>query len=87
MKMKDVKPVDPKKNRTVGDLIEFLSQFPKDTRLVMCAESDACREGGYPFFYAHAMWADSDDWFDARIHEGVAEGDMEVKSVVITVDH
>jgi hypothetical protein len=86
MKIKDVKPTGHK-DRTVGDLIEFLSQFPKDTPLIMKAESDACQENGHPFFYAHAAFSTWEEWETKTLPDGVEEGDMDVASVVITVDH
>lgn len=90
MKMKDVKPPPNHGggvygDATVGDLLEFLSQFPKDMPLVMRAYSDACREEGYPFFYARPSPYPFS--LEEQPSLGDDERELEVKSVHIVVDH
>lgn len=92
MRMKDVKPPPNhgggvNGDATVGDMMEFLSQFPKSMPLIMQAEPDACREEGYPFFYASG---DPFEWtmdIDKQVEPEGPEDEWEVKSVRICVDH
>lgn len=87
MKIKDVK--EPAGDRTVGNLIDYLSQFPREMPIITRAEPDACRQNGYPFFYVHASWSTWKEAEAGSIPDGVDEneGELEVKSVIIFVDH
>lgn len=75
---------------TVEDLIDYLSQFPPDTPLIMEAEVDACSEKGYPFFYAHPTNYNPHTDGEPPIDENgdyLETDEDEVRAVVINVDH
>lgn len=83
MKMGDIKPCNVSGGfTTVGQIRDYLKQFPDKMPIRAHAEIDACQEEGHPFIGVHGDY----DPVDGEITEA-EENQLTVTHVVFSVDH
>ena len=81
MKIKDINKGKAKDCETVGDILDFLKNIPRNTPIKAHAEVDACQEEGYPFISLSAGIANPDEAPDTDI------ADQDVEVINFDIDH
>ena len=71
--------------RSVGDLQDFLAQFPRNMPIKAVSEVDACREEGYPFIGLRAITQNESTDYLAALK--IKDDPSMIVTVELSVDH